>query len=194
MVGCYEIKMLLDFTEWIRRVLQRQLEKIIGTIKFSFFLSFFRSLSFFLSFILNFFLSFIHSFFLSLIFVSLLTVCVEGFGYTWSYSAEPLWNRDRPVVLLPVGMLIAKCRCCITDRSICTFGLLCNDRIVRGTYCNLAGVFAAVRLLWFMGTESRQNFISKYCSHISYAYYVSFLVGWTMVTESGMRNGKLNII
>jgi hypothetical protein len=48
--------MLLNFTEWIRSVPQRQLERIIGTINFSFFLS--------------------------LISVSLVTVDVEGFGCT----------------------------------------------------------------------------------------------------------------
>jgi len=39
---------------------------------------------------------------------------------------------------------IDKCRCCITDRSICTSGLLRNDRIVCGIQCHLAWVFALI--------------------------------------------------
>jgi len=85
------------------------------------------------------------------------------------------------VVLLPVGMLIDKCQCCITDRSICTSVLLRNIRIVYGIQCHQACVFAAVRLPWFMGTEYRQNFISK----ILFSYPLCILCFYTLWLNYG---------
>jgi hypothetical protein len=105
-------------------------------------------------------------FLLSLISVSLLSAGVGGFGCIWSRSVELLWNRGRPVLLLPVDLPIDKGRWCITDRSIGTSWLLRNGRIFCDIHCHLACIFVAVILLWFIGTESRQNFISKSCLHI----------------------------
>jgi hypothetical protein len=83
-------------------------------------------------------------FLLSLISVSLLSTGVGGFGCIWSHSVELLWNRDRPVLLLPVDTPIDKGRWCITDRSIGTSWLLRNGRNFCDIHCHLACVFVAV--------------------------------------------------